>query len=241
LRRDTEARVGDWYLGWAPLTLPHYYDFGRERASVGTELSTPAAWDALRETDGVFGLPSERSAWEASACRPELERRARRIVAVLDGLGARRVCSYGVGGATLELNLVHAAPQIELVCTEAAPRTAERLRALLFEAEVVRHDLRHDPPLAADAHLLHRIDTEFSNAEWPEILGRFRQPVVVVATGVLGWAEVREELALRRSGSATRAGWARSRRSLERLWGGSHTAEPIDVGDLPAYLLRPRA
>lgn len=240
-RRDAGSRVGGWYLGWGPLTLAHHYEFGPHRPAVGYKLATASAWDALRETESAFGIPATREAWEASAREPLLEARARRIAAVLYRLGARRVCSYGVGGAALELNLVRAAPGIELVCTEVAPRTVERLRDLFHEAEVVRHDLRTDEPLPADVHLLHRVDTELSNAEWTEVLGRFRKPVLLIACGMAGWTEVRRELATRRSPSATRAGYLRSRRSLERLWRRSHTAEQVDTGDLPSYVLRPRA
>jgi hypothetical protein len=234
------ALPGRWYLERRPLTIPHYYDFGEERDRVGATLASPDAWDALRETAGAFGLARERESWERSADEPELRARAEAIARVARRVGARRVCSYGVGSARLELQLHREAPDLELTCTEYAPRTVHALREVFTEATIVRHDLRADPPLDADLHVLHRLDAELSDAEWPAVFARFRQPTLVVAGTLLDWDGLRRELSTRRRDGATRAGWTRTPAGLERLWRGSHGAERLIVGDLPGYLLSPR-
>src|SRR3954463_13311263 len=114
------------------LTIPHYYDFGADRVHVGDDLVRAEAWDALRlNTDGPFSVPATRAAWEeAAAGRPEIQARAERIVALARDRGARRLASYGAGAAVLELWMKRAAPEIELVLTDYAPATVERVAAI---------------------------------------------------------------------------------------------------------------
>jgi hypothetical protein len=224
------------------LTVRHHFDFGADRAVVGEDLVRPEAWDALRtQTSGAFALAATRAEWEKTADdHPELENRARRISELLDARGVRRLVSYGAGGATLECWLKRVAPDRELVVTDYAEATVERLGGIFTEAECVRHDLSEDPPLRADLHLFHRIDTEFTNDQWRRIFQRFAGlPVLVVAAGQV---DVRGAIAEWRRGrrpGASRAGWVRTRPALEVLWGRTHAARAADVGDLPAWELEP--
>ncbi len=223
------------------LTIRHHYDFGADRDRVGAELNSAASWDALRETAGPFGLPESREEWEAAARRPELAARAEAVARMARELGARRVCSYGVGAAFLELNLARAAPELELVCTDYAPRAVERLAALFPEATVLQHDLLTEEPVAADLHLLHRVDTELSNEDWPKVLARFEQPVLVLASELLGLKGLLRELALRVPGRRlTRAGYVRSEPALRALWRGTHDDRRVQAGDLAGFLLTRR-
>jgi hypothetical protein len=132
------------------------------------------------------------------------------------------------------------APGRDLVVTDYAEATVERLAGIFPEAGCVRHDLLDDAPLAADLHLFHRIDTEFTNEQWRRIFERFaRLPVLVVAAGQV---DVRGAIAEWRKGrrpGASRAGWVRTRGALEALWSRTHTAREADVGDLPAWELEP--
>jgi hypothetical protein len=129
-----------------------------------------------------------------------------------------------------------------LLLADYAPATVERLRTLVPEADVSRHDLLSDPPLRADAHLFHRIDTELTDAEWREALRRFEhETVLVVATEVATlWRLVQELLLRARSRRLTRAGWLRTRGAFEALWLETHDAEPIRLNDLEAWALTPR-
>jgi hypothetical protein len=225
------------------LTVRHNVDFGADRAVVGDDLVRPEAWDALRtRTSGVFALADTREAWERTADEhPELEARARRLDAVFARRGARRVASYGVGGATLECWLSRLAPDRELAVTDYARATVERLRPIFREAECLVHDLAADPPLDADLHLFHRIDTEFDNARWRAVLERFASvPIVFVAAGQVGLRGALAEVRRGRRPGSSRAGWVRTRSAIEALWRHTHTAVPVDVGDLPAWELEPK-
>jgi hypothetical protein len=224
------------------LTVRHHFDFGADRALVGQDLVRPEAWDALRtQTSGPFALPPTREEWERTADEhPELEARAGRISALLDERGVGRLASYGAGGATLECWLARVAPGRQLAVTDYAEATVDRLGDIFTEAECVRHDLFEDPPLDADAHLFHRIDTEFTNDQWHRIFERFAGlPILLVAAGQV---DVRGAIAEWRKGrrpGASRAGWVRTRPALEALWGRTHTGREVDVGDLPAWELSP--
>jgi hypothetical protein len=220
------------------LTIPHYFDFGVDRDRVGRRLVQPGAWDAARDTDGPFGLPDTRAEWEAKAGDPALAERAQDIAAIFRRHGAKRVCSYGVGTGVLELGLSRAAPELELICTDYAPRTVERLRTLFPEARVVRHDLLADEPLDADFHLLHRVDTEFSDPQLRDVLARFQQPVLLVPGALLTWRLVLHELLVRlKRRRATRAGWLRSEAAFRPLWRGRFRARDVTVGSTRGFLL----
>lgn len=222
------------------LAIPHYFDFGAERALVGGELSGAEGWDALRlRTRGAFALPSTREELEARADADALVReRARAIDAVA---AARSLASYGAGTGVLELWLGRLRPERSLVVTEFAPATVGALARLLPEFEVRLHDLRKDPPLPAALHLLHRVDTELDDAAFRELLIRFGSvPLLVVATEVLGPRALARELTTRLRPGATRAGLVRSRGAFEALWRPTHVARPLRVHDLQGWLLEPR-
>jgi hypothetical protein len=225
------------------LTVRHHFDFGADRALVGDDLVRPEAWDALRtRTSGPFALAETREQWERTADEhPELEARARRIVELLDARGVKRLASYGVGGATLECWLKRLAPSRELVVTDYAQATVDRLAGIFTEAECVRHDLLEDLPLDGDMHLLHRVDTEFGNDEWARVFEGFgRLPVLFVAAGQVDLMGALAEWRKGRRPGASRAGWVRTRPALESLWKRTHDGRTVDVGDLPAWELEPK-
>jgi hypothetical protein len=220
------------------LTIPHYFDFGADRERVGARLERPDAWDAARDIEGPFGLPATREEWEAKAREPAVAARARDIAALAIDGGARRLCSYGVGTGVLELAIARAAPELDLVCTDYAPRTVDRLHALFPEATVVRHDLLVDDPLEADFHLLHRIDTEFPTVDLIAMLTRFHQPILLVPSLLLtSQRALREVLMKARRPRATRAGWLRSEAAFRDLWRGLFDARDVVVGDARGFLL----
>jgi hypothetical protein len=227
------------------ITVPHYFDFGADREFVGADLVRPEAWDAIRtQSTGDFSMPASRGEWEAQAeAHPILGERARGIDELLAerGLASSDLASYGVGGAAMECWLQRARPQRKLVLGEYAPATVDRLRQIVTEAEVHLHDLRADPPLEAEFHLFHRIDTEFDNREWKRILDRFRErSILLVANIVIDWKRAVVELkegVLNRN--ATRSGLFRNRAAFEALWRDTHDADPVEVADLHAWILTP--
>jgi hypothetical protein len=226
------------------ITIGHYYDFGSARPVVGDDLVRPETWDALRtKTAGPFAIAATREQLEAEAdARLEIAARARAIDSWLAEVDARTVASYGVGAAVLELWLHRLRPRRRLVLTDYAPETVTRLGGLLPEVEVRIHDLLVDPPLDADAHLFHRIDTELTDDDWGDVLRRFgSERVLVVATEVATLPRLARELLLRaRRKGLTRAGWLRTRDAFEALWAETHEARPLAVNDLQGWELTPR-
>jgi hypothetical protein len=228
------------------ITLRHFYDFGPDKALVGDDLVRPEAWDALRtQTAGVFAIPGTHEEFvRAAETRHEIESRAEAIHAWLEQQDIKTLASYGVGGASLEWWLHRLSPNRKLILSDYGVATVERLADVFPEADVEHHDLLHAHPLKADLQLFHRIDTEFSNREWRDILNRFRSvPILVVAADVLDVrrvvAELRRRPALRRA-TGTKAGFVRTRSALEALWRPTHEAEPLTMHDLPAWILTPR-
>ena len=226
------------------ITIRHHFDFGDDRPVVGDDLVQPASWDALRtQTDGAFALAGSADELERIATtRAEIEARAGAIDTWLDEAGIRTLASYGVGAAVLEWWLLRIRPDRRLVLGDYAPRTVERLRVLFPGVDVHGHDLLKDPPLSADAHLFHRIDTELSDAEWHATFRRFAQEtVLVVATEVATARRLADELLFRiQRRHATRAGWLRTRGAFEALWRDTHDARPLRLHDLDGWALTPR-
>jgi hypothetical protein len=226
------------------ITVVHRYDFGADAALVGDDLGRPEAWDALRtRTTGPFSLPATGEALRKAAREDaELMARATAISRWLDGLGITSVASYGVGVGRLELLLREARPERELILTEYAPANVERLRELLPGADVRRHDLLADPPLDAELHLMHRIDTELGNSQWRTVLQGFaRERILWLAAGLAGPRQLAlHMLASRRPGRRTRAGLLRTEAAFESLWAATHRAQTVDAGDLRAWALEPR-
>jgi hypothetical protein len=204
-------------------------------------LEGPDAWDAIRERRPDFAIPPTLEELAIAARgRPELAARAETIRIVLDDFGTR-LASYGVGTGLLEAALRSADPDTSLTLTEFAPMTIVKLRRLFPESTVCEHDLRRDGPLPADLHLFHRIDSEFSDVEWREILQRWSVPILFVLTEFLTIRGVGREAATRLfHRGATRAGYTRTRSAFSCLWAPTHRAEPLKVADLHGFLLLPR-
>jgi hypothetical protein len=167
--------------------------------------------------------------------------RAREILAIAEELGARSLCSYGVGGALIEQQIHRLDPDLRLVCADFAPRAVARLQQLFPEVEVVLRDLSRDGPLAADLHLVHRLDQELSHEDWRGVFARVQGPVIFVPSAVLGPIGTAKELVRRfRHPSATFAGWFRNEAALRDLWSPWFDDQPVTIGGLTGFLLLPR-
>lgn len=214
------------------LTFPHYY-----ATPTGEALDGAASWDAIRSTSSAFGLPLTREEWAAQADgRTDLRQRAEAVAAIAAQLGADVVASYGVGTGLLEHHLASMVPK--LVCGDFAPATTRTLAGLAPELHVEVHDLRTDPPFTADLHVLHRVDTEFSNREWRRILAHFHEPVLLVMSGFLSPAALRQEVSCRFRGGH-RAGWMRTRSSARAMLRHGTAEDVADLGGLDGFLVRP--
>lgn len=227
-----------------PLTLPHRYDFGDDTKVVGDDLLQAEAWDALRtQTTGAFAMARDRAELERQADeRPEIGERMREVDALLTEGGARKVVSYGVGGGLPELWLLRINPGRELVVTDFAPETVNRLRGILPEAEVHKHDLLNEAPLEGDMHVFHRIDTELDNEQWRGVYRRFAaEPVLVVAGEFLPVRDIPKHLRIAcYNRKATNAGWMRTQGAFNSLWRKTHRASHRRLSDLDGWLLEPK-
>jgi hypothetical protein len=221
--------------------IRHVYDFGSARDAVGDDLAAPGAWDALRDVAGAFHLPERRADWEALAQAPGVVERATAVATLAREAGASSLASYGVGTGSLELQISQVDPALQLLCTDNAPRAVARLAELFPEATVVVHDLVAEPPLEADFHLMHRLDTELDDHAWRAVLARFEQPVLFVPSLVLDVVTAAKAVARRvlwrRS---TKAGWFRNEAALRSLWAESHWDRPVDVGGARGFRLTRR-
>lgn len=206
-----------------PLTVPIYPE--------GMTLGSPEAWDAVRtSSDQHFGIPETTDEWRRAAERPNFQARARDVMNVASKLRANRICSYGVGTAMMELNLSG-----DVAVTEYAPLTVERLKDVFAHAFI--HDLTRDPPVKADLHVFHRVETELTDRQWRELFTRFRAPILVVVDDYATGQHIRS--AIRNRGRKA-SGWVRTRPRLLGLWRGTHCHEQVLIGELDGYLLLPR-
>lgn len=204
----------------------------RMYSDVPHEIATREDWDSLRLGGNIFGLPRTRDAWERQSEAPVLRLRAEAIIQLLRPLEPRRICSYGVGTASVELWLSRLAPNIELVCGDFALETVDRLRDLFVEATVVVHDLR-DEPLEGDVHLFHRVETELHSGTWREVLARYDQPVLMVLDSWLT-PPLLVRSVLRRGNSC---GWLRTKKATERMWPGHRQVKEVAAAELPGFML----
>lgn len=141
----------------------------------------------------------------------------------------------------LEYWLRHTDAELRLTVTEFAPETLERLRLFFPESAVCHHNLLADGPVQADVHLLHRVDTEFSNHELKAVMSRFRRStVLLLATEVLGPRRFVQVLRQRLNPQASKAGVSRTRGAFSALWRHSHVERPMRFNDLDGWVLTPR-
>jgi hypothetical protein len=224
------------------LTVRHYFGFGVERAVLGDDLLSAAAWDALRtRTDGVFSLPTTREALiRVARSYSQWVERAALLNAMI---GDRTIASYGVGSALIEVLLLDLAPRRRMTLTQYAPATVERLTELLPDQVVVLHDVLNDPPLAADLHLFHRLDVSLSGRQWHQVFRALAdQPILFVGEPVSparAWKEMR--LRRQRRANGVMAGWIRTRGAYESLWRATHRHEHRPLNDMDAWFLTPRS
>jgi hypothetical protein len=225
-----------------PITLPHFFDFGDAR--VGRSLLSPTAWDTVRANCEAFAIPQDvADAQRRADAHQELAARASVLNRLFDGLGARTVASYGVGPGLLELHLLRQAQHRRIVAGDNAPGSIAKLATAMPELHPRLFDLLADQPMAADVHLLHRVDTDLSDQQWREVFARFRsETIILVASEILHGRRAFDLIrASRREDqrSKTHAGWLRNRASFERLWRRTHRQERVLVADLAGWVLTP--
>lgn len=230
-----------------------YYDFQETSKVVGKSLLSRESWDALRTADNAdFSIPETREAWLASfADRTDLRDRARMIAQLCRDKSLTSIFSAGVGGAGLEYFIKTENPDLYITCADFAPTATARLAGVFTEcAEVIVFDMRRDEWTGASGtlYLLHRVDTELSDAAWRTCFARMASarvsPVLVVATAFLDRGKmiriVRTYMSHRLRGRPlTFSGYIRTKRAFRALWKRDYCTEAeLEMGDLTGFLIR---
>lgn len=233
-------------------TIRTYYDFAEYSGVVGSDLHSPSAWDALRESGAEsFSLSERRQSWlDSFVDQAYLRERARAIVGLCREQGLERVFSVGAGIAALEYFIKAEDPALHLTCTDYAPKATARLRSVFEECDdiFVFDMMRDEWPSAPDTlYLLHRVDFELSDRDWRSCFARMAanaiSPVLVVACELLTPEKRKRMRHVYLSHKIhhrplTFSGYLRTRDAFKALWGRDYnTARELPVGDLEGFLL----
>jgi hypothetical protein len=240
------------------ITLKNYYNFDDPGNRLNGNLIAPDAWDAVR-TENIGGnrpffMDQDRAQWEKFCLSHQNARlRAQRLVELM-GSRFTGVDSFGVGCACLEFLIKKENPHMQIRCSDYAPKSIERLRALFPEAEDVRvFDMLREPwPMVAKGRLflLHRVDTEFSDAEWQEIFRKIRkakaQDVLFIPSEILTAGTVwKKKIKYLISGIFGKkmvfAGYVRTQeRFLSLMEESFHIKETVKIHDVMGFWLTPK-
>lgn len=222
------------------LTLKHYVPLGVNVS--GSLANSSEAWDALRESDTVYGLPNTRAEWVRRAEQQPGRRAAKAIV----GLGYARITSHGVGCGWLEYDIKKYA--VHLTCTDIAPRGLAALEKLFTECDAfeVFDIMSPSWPRPDDLHLLHRVDTEASDDQWRTIFANMDRSglrhVVFVPSEMIGPIGALRHVAKRvrnrlKGQKETHTGWVRSEATFRSFFPASYKVRKVGLGDLTGFLL----
>jgi len=233
-------------------TIRTYYDFAEYSGVVGSDLHSPSAWDALRESGAEsFSLSERRQSWLDSFVGQEyLRERARAIVGLCREQGLERVFSVGAGIAALEYFIKAEDPALHLTCTDYAPKATARLKSVFEECDdIFVFDMMRDewPSAPGTLYLFHRIDTELSDRDWRSCFAGMAanaiSPVLVVACELLTPEKRKRMRHVYLSHKIhhrplTFSGYLRTRDAFKALWARDYnTARELPVGDLEGFLL----
>lgn len=192
----------------------------------------PLAWDALRgdETQPSFAIPDEREEWRRCCHERALVARGAAVASLASKVGASTLASFGVGTACVEYQIHRADPTLRLHLSDFSRETVRRLRSVFPEAASIDTvDLLKDelPHCEQSLTVLHRIDTEFTDAQLRTVFTRLHNGghrfVLVVPTAFLTLRELAVELRRRAMGRFMRrpitfVGYLRTRAVYSTFW-----------------------
>jgi len=139
-----------------------------------------------------------------------------------------------VGTALMERHLVGLVGHLR--CGDFTPAAIAQVAELVPEIEFCVHDLDRDPPLVADLHLFHRVDTELDDAGWKRLLERYQRPILLVMSEILTFRTLTRE-AITRLRGGHRVGWLRNEAAIRAFVPASYRIERLPIGDLTGFLL----
>ncbi len=235
------------------LTVAHHSAFNRSLGLDADGLRSAASWDVLRtaEPSGNFGFGSSRVEWAQRALTSVgLRARAAAIVTLLRDWNAAKLVSVGVGTGTLEYLIKHAAPDVRMRCGDFAPTGVALLKERFVECDWIGLMSLAEPAWVGSTDevvLLHRVDMELTDDEWPHLftlLGqRGCERVILVPCGLLTtWTLARELYkairAATRGQVLRRAGFLRTQSRMRQLFEPDYqVTRVVATGDLPIWAL----
>lgn len=246
-----------------PFTMKHYQVFGYSGSLFKDgELNSADSWDVLRETHPQFSISKNRKEW-LRACEAQirkdgqdgsLAKRAEEINDLLKKEGITHIFSVGVGGAGLEYQLKKLNPQLNLVCSEFAPKNVELLKGVFEEADdIIQFDI-----LAGDwkeikekylpQHsicLMYRVDASFSDEEWKIIFKKMHeakiQRILFIPSSFLSilsvcnrkWREFKWSTS---KSTIVFSGYLRTKKKFQSYWKGLYSEKLYEFGGLKSFL-----
>ena len=245
-----------------PLTIENrYVPLSGEKIEHKSDLATGELWDHLREKHPNFHLPTDRAAWlkmcESATDKDGLdgrqEQRAADIVQLLKKGKFETLFSVGVGSAALEYLIKKQHPDIQLICTDSAPKNVKTLQQVFYECDQIYEFNLFDTDWEISGQpdkrlvLLNRLDSLFSNDQWRRIFRSmhsarivhvlFISSYILNLKGIYNIQKRLYRLKLLRKPTVF-IGWLRTLNVYQRFWQGLYEHEILRLGGLTSFLLK---
>lgn len=163
-----------------PFTLKHFYVSDVDVKSI----DSPNDWDILRTQDEHFSISENRNEWlravegKLSRANGDIKKDghsgsfipfSKDVIEFIRSKGFKRVFSVGVGIGGLEYQIKKNMPEIEMVCSEYAPKSVEMLKKVFTEADkIIEFDIKDEWGVIDKDTLviMYRIDPHLTDKEW---------------------------------------------------------------------------
>jgi len=209
------------------LIVKHYYCFGKKAENVGRNLLISSSWDTIRldeDESTPFSIPSNRNKWiEKCKNHTIMVERGKAIANFLKikRKNFKKVISFGFGAGFMEYNLKANYPEIQISCSDFAPKAL---------------------------YILHRLDADFNNKQWDKIFCKMNQtgienilfvPCDISKIGFLLKSKLGYFSQVLQGNKMSFAGYLRNRNQLVALFDNYYKLqEEFPIHDLTGFLLK---
>ncbi len=182
--------------------------------------------------------------------------RAMDVVKILGKENINSVFSVGVGGAGLEYQIKKMKPEIELVCSEYAPKSVDLLRKVFIEANsVILFDIKNGNWASVFENqkeknnlvLMYRIDINFSDEEMRKIFNDMSSAKVdkiliilcgkITARGIFNRSKDRL-IGMLKGRKYVFSGFLRTEKTFISFWDNFYNYESVVCAGLPGFVLK---
>jgi hypothetical protein len=237
-----------------PVAAKHYVSFG---VSMPKEAVLKEGWNTLRSAHPRYNFSGDRTEWlqeiydnTKDAQDPEIDQRARDIVALCTARSITSIFSVGAGAAGLEYRIAKLAPEISVTISEYFPDSVKKLSAVFHEGKVRAFDALDEKAWKEISPktlvLLYRLDREFSPAQWRSIFTHMHNAGMQNALFVLQYTftilwyiqeRIRVLRAMLLAKKVLMVGHIHNVPSLRNLWGSYYGDTPIRIGSWQGFFL----